>query len=144
MQPLNYKLDQSGILPKIGRMQCADRIKSLAGKHIKIKIWEAEDEASESQREYYFAVIVPAFMRHFAAEDKCFDKTQMHDSMMRAIGGFSNPYVNPFTGEPDSGRKSYTALTKKQVEGYHTLCRQWAAEHDFDIPEPNETNQHQP
>lgn len=138
MQPINAVVSPEGKLPPYVSKLAQERISALAGRHIKIKIWEAQKTASESQREYYFAVIVPAYVNHFALEGKRFDKEQMHDSMMRFIGGFSNPYVNPFTGEPDAGRLSYNDLTVAQCEGYHTLCRKWAAENGFDIPEPSQ------
>ncbi len=138
MLPLNAVVSDKGTLPPYISEQAKAIISRLAGKHIKIKIWESQNTASTSQREYYFAVIVPAYIKHFALEGKTFDKEQMHDSMMRFIGGFSNPYVNPFTGEPDAGRLSYNDLTVSQCEGYHVLCRKWAAENGFDINEPNQ------
>jgi hypothetical protein len=136
--PLSFYVGDDGKLTEDSRKTCANKIASFAGKKIHITIEESVEFSSESQREYYFAVIVPAFAQHFASKGQIFDKDQMHDSMMRGVGGFSNPYVNPFTGEPDGGRKSYTRLTKTQAEGYHTLCRKWAAENGFDVPEPNE------
>ncbi len=133
------QITNAGHLP--GQMHRAfdDLIRSLAGKLITIRVSSAET-SSASQRKYYFGVIVKAYVAHFAAKGKYYDKDDMHDMMMRAVGGFSNHYVNPFTGEPDCGRMSYNKLTKAQAEGYHTLCRQWAAEAkpSFDIPEPNE------
>ncbi len=136
--PLSFRTDSSGMLTKGARLVCANKIAQYPDQWIYITIEPKVEYSSDSQREYYFAVIVPAYVQHFAEKGRFYDKEQMHDSMMRFVGGFSNPYVNPFTGEPDAGRTSYTRLTKAQTEGYHTLCREWAARNGFDIPEPNE------
>jgi len=138
MKSFSFFVPDSGRLTDDSRLIMANVIATMAGKRIKIAVSEWKESSSDRQRKYYFSVIVPAFIVYFGSQGKFFDKDQMHDSMMRFIGGFSNPYVNPFTGEPDAGRLSYNDLTTAQCEGYHTLCRQWAAANQFDIPEPNE------
>lgn len=128
-----------GHLPPTEGRKIVDAIRRNEGKRVRVSVSEAVELASDKQRKYYFSVIVSAYQSYFAKQGKYFTKDQMHDSMMRSIGGFSNPYVNPFSGEPDPGRISYNSLTKKQTEGYHTLCRQYGAEnYGLDIPEPNE------
>lgn len=138
MNPLNFMVQDDGKLTDGSRQVCANVISSFAGKHITIEIAEKKDTSSSRQRRYYFGVIVPAFQQYFADQGTEYDKDNLHDSMMRNIGGFNNPFVNPFTGEPDEGRKSYNDLTKAQTEGFHTLCRKWLAEKGVDCPEPNE------
>ena len=135
MREFFFKVLDNGKLPDGIKKTLANVIPTYAGKYMKLTIEEKRESPSDRQRRYYFKVIVPAFMKHF---DNGLNKDQMHDSMMRVIGGFNNAYVNPFTGEEDAGRKSYNDLTSAQAEGYHTLCRKWAAENGFDIPEPNE------
>jgi hypothetical protein len=118
-----------------------DRFAELDGEPITLEINPCKETTSDKQRRYYFKIVVPAFIKHFAERKESplrFDTDTMHDQMMRAVGGFSNPYVNAFTGEPDAGRISYNKLTTAQCEGYHTLCRKWAAENKFNVPEPNE------
>lgn len=139
MRNFSFQVQDNGRITDDSRQVMANVIAGMAGKRIKIGVSEWKESSSDKQRKYYFSVIVPAYIVYFGARGKFFDKDQMHDSLMRSVGGFSNPYVNPFTGEPDAGRLSYNDLTTAQCEGYHTLCRQWAAEHDFQIPEPNET-----
>lgn len=136
--PFNFVVGSDGVLPIYGRELCARTIARFAGQHIHITIEPAKEYSSDKQRRYYFDVIVGAYLEYFAKQGQFYTKDDMHDIMMRSVGGFSNPYVNPITGEPDSGRMSYTKLTKGQCEGYHTLCRAWAATKGFDIPEPNE------
>ena len=139
MPTISCFVQSNGTITDGARKDCATAISKFPNEHINITIEKKVEYSSESQREYYFAVIVEAFINHFAQnEKKIFNKEQMHDSLMRAVGGFSNPYVCPFTGEPDAGRISYTKLTKSQTDGYHTLCRQEAAIRKFDIKEPNE------
>lgn len=132
---LTFYVTDKGLLPESIRGTLKRVVPTYAGKKVQLTIEEYRDTASDAQRKYYFKVIVPAYIKHFGGE--C-SKEQMHNSMMREIGGFSNEYVNPFTGESDEGRKSFNDLTKAQAEGYFTLCRKWAAENGFDIPEPNE------
>lgn len=129
---------REGKLPVDVAKSIGRAIAELDGRYCQVTVGEYVPYSSDNQREYYFAVIVEAFLDHFAKQGKTMSKEQMHDSMMRFVGGFSNPFVCPFTGEPDAGRTSYTRLTKPQAEGYHTMCRQWAAENGFDIPEPRE------
>ncbi len=138
MRSFSFHTDETGKLTDESRRIVGNYISTIKGKRIKITVSEFKESSSDKQRKYYFSVIVPAFIEHFAKEGKVFDKDQMHDSMMRAVGGFSNPYVNPFTGEPDAGRLSYNDLTTTQCEGYHTLCLKWGAENGFQIPMPNE------
>jgi hypothetical protein len=139
MKSFSFQVGDDGKLTDGSRRIMANVIASMPGKRIKIAVSEWKESSSDKQRKYYFSVIVPAFIEHFAKQGKVFDKDQMHDSMMRAVGGFSNPYVNPFNGEPDAGRLSYNDLTTAQCEGYHTLCLKWGAENGFQIPMPNET-----
>jgi len=138
MTTLYMQILDDGRLPDGIKHSLATLLPSYAGKKINFTIEETKDTASDKQRRYYFGVVVPAYQQYFKEKGQSFDKDNMHDAMMKSIGGFNNPFVNPFTGEPDDGRKSYNDLTKAQAEGYHTLCRKWAAEHGFDIPEPNE------
>lgn len=132
-------VDARGVLPPYVSDRAKNLIKELAGKKIYITIDEYSVKSSNEQRRYYFGVIVRDCVKYFAVEEKkVFTKEQMHDSMMRYIGGFSNPYVSPFSGEPDAGRVSYNDLTTAQAEGYHTLCLKWAAGKGFQIALPNE------
>ena len=131
-------MGKDGVIPVYGRELCARTIASFAGQHIHITIEAAKEYSSDNQRRYYFDVIVGAYLEHFAKKKEFYTKDDMHDIMMRSVGGFSNPYVNPITGEPDQGRMSYNKLLKTQTEGYHTMCRAWASTKGFDIPEPNE------
>lgn len=140
MKTYSFQVQDNGQITTDSRQIMANVIAGMASKRIKIAVSEWKESSSERQRRYYFKVIVEAFIEYFSKVGKVFNKEQMHDSMMRSIGGFANPYVNPFSGEPDAGRLSYNDLTTAQAEGYHTLCRQWAAEHDFQIPEPNEVD----
>lgn len=130
----------NGKLPESIKVLLAGVFPKYAGKEIRLTITERKASASDKQRKYYFGVIVPAFAGYFLGNGEHYTKDQLHDSMMRSIGGFNNPYVNPFTGAPDDGRVSYNDLTTAQAEGYHTLCRQWLAERGVDCPEPHEVN----
>ena len=136
MTTMYFKMLDTGKMPSGIKETLANILPKFAGKEMEMTIIEAKQSASAKQRRYYFGVIVPAFQEYFAEQN--YDKDNLHDSMMRNIGGFNNPFVNPFTGEPDEGRKSYNDLTKAQAEGYHTLCRKWLAEKGIDCPEPNE------
>lgn len=138
MTKLFCKIGDDGKLPIGTKETLARLIPQYAGKPLSIMLEETKDTASDRQRRYYFGVIVPAFQQYFADQGQRYDKDNLHDAMMRNIGGFNNPFVNPFTGEPDDGRKSYNDLTKAQAEGFHTLCRKWLAEKGVDCPEPNE------
>lgn len=138
MTTLYMQMPENGKLPDGIRSTLATLLPRYAGKKINITIAETKDTSSDKQRRYYFSVIVPAFQKYFETQGQHYSKDNMHDAMMRSIGGFSNPFVNPFTGLPDDGRLSYNDLTKAQTEGYHTLCLKWGAEHGFQIPLPNE------
>ena len=120
------------------RQIIANVISTFAGKWIKIRVWEAEEAASNKQRKYYFAVIVHKFIQHYKEQGADYTKRIMHNSLMCAVGGFNKPFVNALTGEEQELRISYNDLSVKQAEGYHTLCRKRAAELGFNIPEPNE------
>jgi hypothetical protein len=134
MQPLNAVVSPEGKLPPYISKLAGERIAALSGKHIKIKIWAAEETPSDKQRKYYFAVIVHKFCQHYAG----YSKDDMHNSLMRAVGGFNKPFVNALTGEEDEDRLSWNDLSVKQAEGYMTLCRKRAAEKGFNVPEPHE------
>lgn len=136
--PFNFVVGNDGILPVYGRELCARTIAKFAGQYIHITIEPAKEYSSDSQRRYYFDVIVGAYMEYFAKQKQFYTKDEMHDIMMRSVGGFSNPYVNPITGEPDQGRISYNKLTKGQAEGYHELARAWLATKGVQIPLPKE------
>ena len=138
MERLYCTVTGKGVLPEGMKDSLKGIIPKLAGESISITIKVKGQTPSVKQRKYYFGVVVPAFVEHFAENGDKISKDQAHDSMMRFIGGFGNPYVNPFTGEPDARRMSWNDLTVAQAEGYHTLCRKWAAENDFDVKEPNE------
>lgn len=138
MREFFFMVLESGKLPEGIKHTLARVIPEYAGKYVRLTLEEKQESPSDKQRRYYFGVIVEAYIEHFKANGKILDKDQMHDSMMKTIGGFNNAFVDPFTGEPDEGRLSINDLTKAQAEGYFTLCRKWAAENGFDIPEPNE------
>lgn len=137
---MHFRVLDNGKLPSGIRETLAKLIPTYAGKHMKLTLTEAGNTASDRQRRYYFGVIVKSFVEHFSGKGETYTKEQMHNCMMRSIGGFSNPFVNPFTGEPDEGRKSYNELTKAQAEGYHVLCLKWGAENGFQIPMPDEAD----
>jgi len=138
MREYNFMVPDTGKLTNDTRQIMANAIARFAGKWIKIKVWEAEESPSDKQRKYYFAVIVHKFMQFYKEKGAVHSKAVMHNSLMRAVGGFNKPYVNALTGEEQESRLSYNDLSVKQAEGYHTLCRMRAAEYGFDIPEPNE------
>lgn len=140
MPTLTFCMTEEGKLPIGIKESLARMLPAYAGKKMRMVIEEYKETTSDKQRRYYFGVIVKAYHRHFALQGRHIEERQLHDTMMRHVGGFNNAFVDPFTGCPDSGRLSYNDLTKAQAEGYHTLCRQWAAEANppFDIPEPHE------
>ena len=141
MKTFSFQVGDNGKLTDVSRQIMANIIATLPGKRIKISVSEWKESSSDRQRRYYFKVIVEGFIDYFANRPEnpmIFDKKTMHDQLMRAVGGFSNPYVNGFTGEPDAGRISYNDLSTAQCEGYHTLCRMEAAKRKFTILEPNE------
>lgn len=138
MRKLFFKVLEGGRLPDGVKQALLTILPPLAGKEVYLEIAEKKDTASDKQRRYYFKFIVGGFQKYYAEQGINYDKDNLHDAMMKSIGGFNNPFVNPFNGEPDEGRKSYNELTKAQAEGYHTLCRKLAAEKGVDIPEPNE------
>lgn len=138
MTTLTFQITSEGRLPDGIRSTLARVIPTYIGKTVELILNEYRPKSSDKQRAYYFSVIIKAFQDYFHKKGTWYDTDDLHDMMMREIGGFKNPYVNPFTGEPDSGRTSYKKLTKPQCEGYHILCRQWLAEHGVDCPEPNE------
>lgn len=138
MQPLNAVVSLEGKLPPYISKLAGERIAALAGKHIKIKIWEAEESPSDKQRKYYFAVIVHKFCQYLNEHGGNYSKEEMHDSLMRTVGGFNKPFINAFTGEEQHLRISYNDIGIKGAESYHTLCRKKAAELGFDVPEPHE------
>ncbi len=140
MKTLTFRVLDSGRIPEGTRHTLSLLFPAYAGKVLRLSISEAKETASDKQRRYYFGVIVEAFVDYFQSQGKSYTKDQMHDSMMRSIGGFNNPFVNPFTGEPDEGRLSYNDLTTAQAEGYHTLCLKQGAEYGFQIPLPNEVD----
>lgn len=135
---LTFRVLDDGKIPSGIRHTLSLLFPAYAGKVLRLSISEAKETASDKQRRYYFGVIVEAFVDYFQSQGKNYTKDNLHDAMMRNIGGFNNPFVNPFTGEEDAGRASFNDLTTAQAEGYFTLCRKWAAEKGFDIPEPNE------
>lgn len=138
MRPLFFKVLEGGKLPEGIKQNLLTLLPPLAGKEVYLTIEEKKDTSSDRQRRYYFGVIVPAYQEYFAGLGQHYDKDNLHDAMMRNIGGFNNPFVNPFTGDEDQGRMSYNELAKIQVEGYHELCRVWLAEKGIQIPLPNE------
>jgi hypothetical protein len=142
MREYSFFVDKNGVIPEYARKQCATEIAKRPEKHIKIKIWEAEETPSDRQRKYYFAVVVHKYCQHFINNESGKyskeEKDAMHNSLMRTIGGFNKPFVNVITGEEDEGRLSWNDLSKTQAEGYMTLCRKRAAEKGFNVPEPHE------
>ena len=140
MRPLEFIVTLSGgvLVPPPDK---AFFVTANEGKQARVTLSWRLEKSSSKQRKYYFATIVPAFQDYWYATNGIhYDKDTMHDMMMRSVGGFSNPLVNPFTGEPDCKRLSYNDLTMVQCEGYHHLCRAWAASKGVDISEPNENN----
>lgn len=138
MREYNFQVGDTGRLTDASRQIMANVIATFAGKWIKIRVWEEQESASDKQRKYYFAVIVSKFIQHFAEKNRHFSKDDMHASLMCTIGGFNKPFVNALTGEEQEDRLSWNDLSKKQAEGYFTLCRKDAAERGFNCPEPNE------
>lgn len=135
-----FKITEEGKLPEGIKATLARVIPEYAGKTVELELKEWKPTSSAKQLKYYCAVIVEAFQAHFHKAGKWHEKDDLHDDMMRTIGGFSNHRVNALTGEPDDGRLSYKRLTTGQAEGYHTLCRQYGAErYQLNILEPNET-----
>lgn len=111
---------------------------SLAGKRVTLKLGESKRYSSQSQREYYFAVIVPAWQKLLhQATDKHWDKDKAHDYLMREIGQWFEEGAMVF-GNPYAPRRSYMDLSVEECERHHTLCRARAAEEHIQIPEPNE------
>ena len=136
MTTIFAKLSDDGKLPIGTKEALAVIFPRYSGKEISIAIEERGNKISDKQRKYYFKVIVAGFMEHF----KGHSKDEMHSALMKSVGGFNNPFVNPFTGEPDESRKSLRDITRSQAEGYFTLCRKRGAELGLDIREPNETD----
>jgi len=134
MTTIFAKLSSDGKLPIGTKEALAVIFPRYADKEISIAIEERGNKISAPQRKYYFKVIVSGFMEHFTG----YSKDEMHSALMKTVGGFNNPFVNPFTGEPDESRKSLRDLTKAQAEGYFTLCRKRGAELGLNIREPNE------
>lgn len=136
---LEFKgLVSSGRLPREVEQAISNGVRFHEGKRVVVTVREEAKLSSENQRRYYFKVIVEAFQRHFKSLGQPFSKDNMHDAMMRGIGGFGKPFINPFTGQEEQGRISYMKLSTSAVEAYHHLCRMKAAELGFDVPEPNE------
>lgn len=127
-------LGEGGRLPDATKQDLASILPNYAGKEVSISIEERGNKISDKQRRYYFKVIVSGFMSHF----KGYSKDEMHSALMKTVGGFNNPFVNPFTGGPDESRKSLRDVTRSQAEGYFTLCRKRGAELGLNIREPNE------
>jgi hypothetical protein len=59
MQPLNCVVTAEGTLPRYISEECKCIVAKLAGKHIKIKIWEAGDNLTNPQRRFYRGRVLP-------------------------------------------------------------------------------------
>lgn len=128
----------NGHFPQRIREQLAAALRRMEGKRLEVVLREPKRFSSDPQRRYYFAVIVPEIQQMFYEAGTVLTKDETHHWLMIHVGKWLRDVVTP-DGEITQMRRSYTDLSTMEAETHHTLCRQWAAEHGRQIPEPNET-----
>lgn len=129
---------KNGTLPEHIRQRIKDCLFANEGKTVVVTISTPKKYSTNPQRQYYFGVIVEAIQSYFASEGKWYDKDTIHASMKVEIGNLWKEEPDPITGEIKKIPRSYNDLSTVEAEIYHGQCRQWAAEHGFDIEEPHE------
>lgn len=138
MISLTFQVTPEGKLPVGVKETLARMIPEYAGKAMNMTFGLAKKGSSNSQREYYFAVIVPAWQKILhEASDHHWDKDDTHHYLMTEVGGWLKEPVM-IHGMKYTRRRSYNDLTTIEAERHHALCRAKAAEEGYDIQEPNE------
>lgn len=136
MVALTFQVTPEGRLPEGIKDTLKRLIPEWAGKKLTMTLVPYKKRASNSQREYYFAVIVPAWQTILhETQDEYYDKDEAHDYLMEEIGGWFKPLKK---GEKHPKRRSYMDFTTEECERHHALCRAKAAEEGYQIEEPNE------
>lgn len=133
-------VDDNGRIPLLISQRVSAAFKSVRGQAVHIVIEPPKRYSTNSQRQYYFGVIVKSFQDYFLSHGQWHDKDELHDMMMKHIGHLWIEEPNPFTGEITKKRRSYNALSTQEAEVYHMQCRAEAASRGIDIDEPNEGN----
>lgn len=126
-----------GHFPPPVRHKLADAMKRMEGKRLKVSLAEPKRYSTDPQRRYYFAVIVEHCREIFYDAGTIMTKEDMHHWLMENVGKWFREVMGP-DGVIIKIRRSYMDLNTQETEVHHTLCRQWAAEHGKDVPEPNE------
>ena len=131
-----FSFVSDGTIPEGIRRKIGDVVRENVGTHFQLTLAKKEKNSSTSQREYYFAVIVPAWQKILQdANDEYWDKDDTHDFLMEEIGGWFKPLKK---GQKHPSRRSYKKLTTAEAEKHHALCIAAAAQEHVIIPMPNE------
>jgi len=116
---------------------------AFRGKRIRVRFDKQKRRTTDSQREYYFAVIVQSFLMAFRdwSPDVGWTKEGVHEVLKLRFLPLVREWgfvVIPATGEVVKERMSTEKLSTVERELYHEHCRKWGAEMDIIIPLPNE------
>lgn len=106
-----------------------EQLKSLEGKEVDVIVKRRKKTRSNPQNDYYFGVVVPAFMKIFEGAGIDYDKDKSHSIL-------ATKYL--LIHEPYSRVRSTTELSTVEFNDYLLELQQWAAEMGYYIPDPNE------
>lgn len=134
---------KDGRIPRNVAERIATEVKANDGKYMRLTLSNAR-QSSDPQRRYYYGVIVESFADLMMENGQAMSKEEVHDMLMLEVGKFQNGYRTTITGQKVPVRRSYSELSTKEAEDFHTRCRQLAAQHGKIIAEPNEgeSNEH--
>ncbi len=124
--PTYYTKVENGVIPAAIRLKIAAAIEKLDGQWIEIKINKWLGKASDSQRAYWFGVIVKSMVEHCGydgtdAIDRC------HDDLMYLLMPEKRRKRKRITGEIIEARVSWTELTKEETTVLIERAFQYAA-----------------
>ena len=130
---LHFTATASG-MPHETAKQLAAVIRSLSGKRLVLSLREFKAKRSTRENRYYWGVAVPAVKRMFEAEGDTVSEDDIHEYLVKEVGGFKTR--SKLTGQWI--RTSSTKLTTEEWEQWMEKIRHWAAVLGVQIPMPNE------
>lgn len=128
-----------GVIPTDIRRRIAAWIaQRREGSRVRVEVGPVKN--TSPQQRYYFRTIVKTFQQCLLDDGEALNLEDVHDLMMREIGGFERVVEWP-NGRQVKARRSLKDLSTVETEDYHERCRAHAAEWwGVVIPLPNEIN----
>lgn len=104
------------------------------------KVLAIMDKPTNSQRGYYWSVVIPTIQEHFKKEGNFIKQDELHEAIKDCLAeeeGLTTEKMNPITGEVYQTRITISnAGNKKDTAKYIDAVVRWAANYGIYIPEP--------